>query len=533
MVPVLSALLPLLLATPQRQEPTLAEPDGQWAGWLTMDDGDVPLRVRIAAAADGWSASVDLPAAGQRDMAFAVELGDGSRLLIGYPSVADGRARLALELATDDPDHLRGAVEWSGVGGVVELQRADGPLVPLAPETAEALVGLWGAAPGVCVLRRSWGELALVDAQSGEERTLFAHPDGTVFTGPGYYVPAPLERTLRLERDAAGRPTHLVLHTAAGERRLPRRALEQVPLVVERDGARLVGTLSVPEPRPRACVIVVGGSSWLRRAQVEEWVAPLTALGFACVAWDKRGGGESQGERDVPFATTAADAEAFAEAARERLGDVPVGYLGISRGGWIAPQAAAHDPRAAFLLDVVGPAVSPIEQETTARLDRMRADGASAEELALGEAFLRAMWRYVRRADGGERMLALGAEVEAAGWSGVLGGDVDLEEETWRWMRLNGSFDPRPALRAQHAPVLALYGERDLAVAARVNAPLCRDALWASDASPVRVIVLDGVGHPLRVPERDAAGAPISPHRRSGWHPALWPAVEELLRELP
>ncbi len=506
----------------------LPAPDvaGDWAGWLYLDDGDVPVRLHLAAGAEGLVADIDLPAAGNIGVRLGSAAIEGDALVLAHPSADDARIRLEIELA--DGPHLRGAVEWQGVGGRVELHRAAHPLAWQEPDAAAELVGVYGepAAP-LAVRAQPWGELVLVDPVRGDERTLFARPDGGYVVGPALYVPAPIEREVSVERDADGAVVALVVRAGGGERRHARRPLRTEEVTVERDGATLAGTLTLAGDAGAPCAVIAGGSNWSDRSRVESARVLLAALGVSSVTYDKRGWGSSGGERTVPFATTAADLRAFADAARANGGCDParVGYLGLSRGGWYGALAAAEDSACAFFVSVVGPAVSPIEQETTARLDRMLERGASEADLALAGRYLRAMWDHARRGGDGERYLELRARVDEAGWLGELLGPAELEGDDWTWTRLNGDFDQRAALRSLRCPTLALFGELDLAVAARVNAPLMRDALWYAAVEPARVLVLPQVDHGLHVVARDQDGTRAPFHRTAGRHPDAWSSI--------
>ena len=60
--------------------------------------------------------------------------------------------------------------------------------------------------------------------------------------------------------------------------------------------------------------------------------------------YDKRGTGKSTGRFTVDFSELADDAIAAVAQARKLLPNVPVGLMGESQGGWIAPLAAARSP---------------------------------------------------------------------------------------------------------------------------------------------------------------------------------------------
>lgn len=522
------AVLPTLFALALCAPVALAE---DWAGWLYMDDGDVPLRAHVTGTPDDLDVVIDLPAAGQ----IGIRLGSarvlGDTLILAHPSEADPSIVLALVVGDGPnwPRDLAGQAQWSGVDGVVELHRADTPLVWEEPEEAAALVGVYSAddADAVVISQRFWGELLLVDAGTGAERTLFPQPDGGYVTGSALYVPAPVEARWEAERDADGAVTALVRHVGDERVRMPRREVEREELVIEREGVRLEGTLTVPGGAPAPCVVLAGGSNWRTRQQLDAQVQRLAALGLASVAYDKRGHGGSGGVDLAAFAVTGADLRAFADAARadERIDAARVGYLGSSRGGWYGALAAVDDPACAFFVSNVGPAVSPIAQETSARLDRMAEGDASPEERALAERYLRAMWTFTRTGEGGDDYLDLQARLEPSGWLDVLHGPTDLAPDSWAWMRLNGDHDQAAVLRRLACPTLALFGERDLAVAARINAPLMRDALWASRAEPAQVIVLPGCDHGLRPVRRDARGERLRYHRSTGAHPEVWSTI--------
>ncbi len=501
---------------------------GSWAGWMYLDDGDVPVRVHIDETSQ---ARIDLPVAGQFGAAFELDT-SATTLTLSYPQRAAAEISLTLEL--ESAGHFVGEVRWGDVGGVVELHAAAEVLVPQGRHDLDC-VGVYGTSGGSARIVRTqpWGELILVDAATGAERTLFPLADERYAIGPALYVPAPVERLVRFERDVDTSVLALVEEIDGQQTRHARRTLRREELAVTRDDVTLVGTLYLGDHADAPCAIVAGGSGWTDRTRVEEVAMRLVAQGLHAVIYDKRGWGESGGERDVPFATTAADLRAFADLARRHdvAGARAVGYVGLSRGGWYGALAAAEDDDAAFFVSVVGPAVSPIEQETTARLDRMRGGGATDEHVTLGRRYLEAMWHFARTGSEGERYLELRGVVEPTGWLGELHGPRDLAPDAWRWLRLNGDFDPIPTLRALACPTLAVYGSEDLAVASRINAPLMRDALDSSEASPRDVVVLPGCDHALAIVERTDDGTRLPFHRRKGRHPDAWSTIGGFLRE--
>jgi dipeptidyl aminopeptidase/acylaminoacyl peptidase len=118
------------------------------------------------------------------------------------------------------------------------------------------------------------------------------------------------------------------------------------------DGVTLRGTISTPRWRrtPVPAVVLVHGSGPLTRAHVTGDTRRLVRLGFAVLAYDKRGAGASSGEylqsaRTPPgvlLRRLAADAAAAFDslAADPEVDTTRIGFFGASQAGWIIPLAA-------------------------------------------------------------------------------------------------------------------------------------------------------------------------------------------------
>lgn len=509
-------LLPLLAASTLQDDTA-----SQWTGWMYLETGDVPFRVSLDREGAEVVAVIDLPVPGQ----YGVRLGSADetdgRLLVRHPNRDEPTIRIDLERGEDGV--LRGPVDWMGDSGRALLHAACVAVEPIEEGFAASIEGVWGE-PGLgalAVRRRPWGEPIVIDLSDGSERTLFQAEGGPRFAGPGLYVASSIERTFELDGDALR-----VCEADGRERRLTRRPLDRHDVEVTNEGATLRGVLTIPAGDVRWCAVVAGGSDWTAGAGLEGWAYGLAALGVATLTYDKRGFGDSTGDREVPFRTTASDLVALAGAARAEdvLEGVEVGYLGISRGGWYGAIAAKTDPRAAFFLDLVGPAVSPIEQETNARLGRLTTSGP--EELDLARRYLDAQWTFARSKEKGPRYLTLREQVAERGWLDVLRGPASLEPEEWQWLRWNGDFDPRSALRAFEGPVLCLYGSRDASVSSQVNGPLMRDTL-RNPAS--RVVTFEGCDHGLRPCVTEQG---LDPHETAGRHADLWRTIADWLRAI-
>lgn len=247
-------------------------------------------------------------------------------------------------------------------------------------------------------------------------------------------------------------------------------------LWLESRDARLSATLHLP-PRqgPHPAVVLVHGSGRLTGGDVAgAALAPLRRMGFAVLAYDKRGVGRSTGvysgigpaNSTEMFDLLASDALAAVHALRARRDIDPrrVGLLGYSQGGWIAPLAASRDPGVAFMISLSGPSVTVGEENAYSRLagaDPGSEQGLSEEEIA-------------RRFEA---------------FSGPHG------------------YDPRPVIAAMRAPSLWVFGELDRSI------PVPRSVEYLEHikrerAAPITLRVLPGLDHGLH----PQPSGPPSPH---------------------
>jgi uncharacterized protein len=134
------------------------------------------------------------------------------------------------------------------------------------------------------------------------------------------------------------------------------------------EGATLTGTLYLPQGRGRhpAVAWILGGQQTDRLAY-GDLVAAFTQAGVGFFSYDKRGGGQSQGEccpGDYGhFNLLTADAVGAVNALRSSPDVDPgqVGLVGTSQAGWIVPRAAVTSRHVAFVA-LASAAVLPYEQ---------------------------------------------------------------------------------------------------------------------------------------------------------------------------
>jgi dienelactone hydrolase len=276
--------------------------------------------------------------------------------------------------------------------------------------------------------------------------------------GPGWQVSAPIQGRLRFELDAAGNPVKVSgiapgqvpvdaarVRTRAHDVRFPSR------------GAVVAATVTIPPgPGPHPGIVIVQGSGPLDRhfESISQFI--YLSMGFAVLAFDKRGTGSSTGVYPGDLATAqtisieAADAAAAARfmLAEPQVDNRQVGFDGNSQGGWVAPLAARRVPGIRFAILIAAPAV-------TANQQGVYADFSGGSQ-------------YVPT----EPRQVIDAAVRAAPDEG---------------------YDPAPALAALRIPALWIYGQLDRQVPVRV----CVAKLASYHDRPWTVHVLPGGSHGL------------------------------------
>jgi hypothetical protein len=286
----------------------------------------------------------------------------------------------------------------------------------------------------------------------------------------------------------------------------------------EAAGIRLAGTLVVPPgDGPFPAVVLVTGSGPQDRDETLFGHKPFLVLadhlarrGVASLRYDDRGFGASEGDHMgstvADFAADAAAALAFL-AAQPKIDRDALGILGHSEGGLAAPRVAASNAEVDFLV-LLAPPGEPLDA-LVLRQERDALRQRGAEDALIERAMARQAASLALLADASlgtdevkERLLAQAAdrdEVFSPAELALLGDEEAVEAGialgATAWFRSLLREDPVVHLKAVRVPVLALFGENDVQVAAEVNAPLVERALAAAGNEDYEVRVLPGLNH--------------------------------------
>jgi pimeloyl-ACP methyl ester carboxylesterase len=301
-------------------------------------------------------------------------------------------------------------------------------------------------------------------------------------------------------------------------------AVEEVTFPGGSTDVELAGTLTVPPgPGPHPAVVLMTGS-WAQDR--DESMRPVTTLkpfalladaltsaGVAVLRYDDRGVGGSSG--DYAAATVddlAGDGRAALEYLRGRAEIDParIGLLGHSEGGLYAAQLAAADPDIAFVVGMAAPAVDGVDLIVAQNDAILRSQGVPDEQIARARAAAETSMPAAR--DGDEAALEASLrDYFGQLWDGsttddrTIIGDREvfierqveglMERYLSDWFRSFLAHDPAPDWQQVVAPVLGLFGAKDVQVVSEQNEPALRAALEAGGNQDVEIVVFPDANH--------------------------------------
>ncbi len=150
-------------------------------------------------------------------------------------------------------------------------------------------------------------------------------------------------------------------------------------LTFDADGLQLVGDLHLPDGDPGTGlpgIVLTGPFTGVKEQVVGTYARRLASAGFAALAFDHRGFGESGGRRahEDPEGKLADLRAAVGLLARHPAVDPGrIGLLGVCLGGGYAVRAAAFDPRVRAVAGVAGGYNSPAGFAAAMGIDGYRA----------------------------------------------------------------------------------------------------------------------------------------------------------------
>ena len=488
---LVGALAVALVITACREPGPMIE--GQWIGDLrqaersqrmevSVDSSDRPASVSIG----GWGldqAPASPVPAGADSLGFTALAGTDTVQVRGavHDGTWIGQARRGADTAAFELRLLHPITdaEWAAIIGT--YRTSEGGLLGIAPFSE------FGSRP------------LIVDYSSGRIGPLYAIARNRFLVGHALINPLFPADTLELTYDRVG----AVLKLRFSERD---RAAHVAERLATRDeelrfasgSVTLTGTVTLPTgPGPHPALVLVHGSNALTRDVFGPWTRYFAGLGYAVLAYDKRGTGQSTGDwKQADFAALGADvlAGVRALAARPDIRADRIGLWGASQAGWIMPLVAAKAPGdIAFLIVHAGSGTTVREEGLLYIRNELRFAGLPEASVAIGT-------RYQELDDAVSKSGAGFAELQRYY-------EEQSKAEPWLWpprpaddwfrpyYRMLMDFDPVPSWRRVTAPVLLFFGELDANVPPRESWPPIKRALVEARNARVTQLVLPKANH--------------------------------------
>lgn len=279
----------------------------------------------------------------------------------------------------------------------------------------------------------------------------------------------------------------------------------------------LAGTLTMPQQgagKFPAVILVTGSGKQNRDEEVFDHKPflvisdYLTRNGIAVLRYDDRGAGESTGN----FATsTTGDFTEDALGAFDYLARRPeidhgkIGILGHSEGGTIVFLAAAQQPKVAFVISLAGMAIKGDSLLVIQNRDVLLASGQPADMVEVYCTVLQKCFNVVNSQSNDYIVQNLeqihsGVLAQNDGESLPKAAQENLAAVLTAvtkspWMRYFLSLDPTPYIKATKCHVLAINGNKDLQVDAKVNLTAIERNLKAVGNSRYTIREYEGLNH--------------------------------------
>jgi pimeloyl-ACP methyl ester carboxylesterase len=366
-------------------------------------------------------------------------------------------------------------------------------------------VGNYQVGPGhfVRILPPSLNPVLLIslDTLSGQIRVLLPRSESDFVSGPEYDTYYPADVAIHFISNQTGQVTGLQWKPTNGLPLIGKRidALQEQELSFTNGNVSLSGTLVLPPtkgPHP-AVVITCGSGSWTRTGA--RFDADFFALnGVAALVYDKRGCGKSTGDWGKSgFDDLAGDMLAGVEALKQlpEINPHQIGLWGISQGGWIISLAASRSADVAFIISVSGPGITPEAQGAYCVEHWMEAAGYSKADCNEARSLFLLAGRCQRTDSGWDEVEARRKADQNKEWYAgcpYLNNDAHGADKFWQ---LIGDYDPVPALRKVHCPVLAIFGGSDPLVDARESVGIWKRELAKGGNRDVVVKIFPHANH--------------------------------------
>jgi dienelactone hydrolase len=219
---------------------------------------------------------------------------------------------------------------------------------------------------------------------SGKSGRLYPVSDTKYVSGDGFSTRDPESLSVQILIDTSGNTSGLNWTFLGSETKLAKRINKIEPITFDNGDITLNGHLSLPEGEgPFPAIVLVHGSGDDKATDYYYNGDFFAAHGIACLTFDKRGTGNSDGIYTFDYYTLANDVIKAVEylECRSEIKSDQIGLSGYSQGSWVAPLAASLTDKVKFVIVNYGMIESAIEEAIMETRNTLRNKGVNEEHL--------------------------------------------------------------------------------------------------------------------------------------------------------
>jgi uncharacterized protein len=292
---------------------------------------------------------------------------------------------------------------------------------------------------------------------------------------------------------------------------------EEVVFNNEKDKITLAGTLSLPTKEGNyPIVVLISGSGPQNRDEELLGHKPfliiadyLTKKGIGVLRYDDRGTAQSTGNFQTAtsqdFSTDVEAAVAYLKT-RKEVNARKIGLIGHSEGGLIAPMVAAKSKDVSFIVLLAGTGIVGDELLLMQMALIARATGESETDIKNTQKLSKEVFKIAKKTQDSEilkkgittflqQQLKENSEIKPKGMTDEMFIKAQVSSFANPWMQYFLAYDPATSLKQVRCPVLALNGEKDLQVPAKINLEAIKKILETAKNKNVTTKELTGLNH--------------------------------------
>ena len=253
-------------------------------------------------------------------------------------------------------------------------------------------------------------------------------------------------------------------------------------------------------------VVLVHGSGETSRKSMMSYAWIFASKGYAALAYDKRGVGQSDGKaiewKEFSINDLASDASAaylFLQS-RNHINHRKIGFFGASQGGWVVALAANQVEKPAFLVMASASLSSVAEDRIFGREAQVRHAGYGEKAVDQATELMRLDHQVTRSGESFEEFLAAWNRYCKEPWFSAVyqnNSPMPVNDPYRDWERKVLDFNPQPLLAKIQSPVLWIFGDPALDRFSPVKLSIQRVKLSRAAGKPYELIQINEVGHTL------------------------------------